>query len=282
MKIDDIRMIVDKHRVRQGSTIAILEDIQAKYGYLPAEGLELLAKNTDIPLVDLYGIATFYRAFSLEPRGKHLVSVCMGTACHVRGAPRILDEVCKQLKIRPSQTTKDREFTLETVNCLGACALGPVMVVDGTYYSNMRVRQVKGVLQQAIKGDEGIKFDKDARFFPVQVSCPRCNHSLMDHEYTIDGHPSIYVNISFNQKHGWVRLSSVYGSYNVESKHEIPFETVVNFFCPHCNSELLGGIDCTDCGAPMVPFLVRGGGVVQICSRRGCRNHRLDVNGANL
>jgi methionyl-tRNA synthetase len=90
------------------------------------------------------------------------------------------------------------------------------------------------------------------------------------------------VTISFGQAHGWLLLSSIYGSYNVQSEHEIPMETVVDFFCPYCHAELRGASKCADCGASMVPMIVRGGGVLQICSRRGCRSHRLDLEGANI
>jgi hypothetical protein len=98
----------------------------------------------------------------------------------------------------------------------------------------------------------------------------------------VDDHPSIRVTISFERKHGWLLLSSLYGSYTIECEHEIPQDTVVNFFCPHCHAELAGATDCPACSAPMVPLIVRGGGMVQICSRRGCRSHMLDLDGANL
>jgi methionyl-tRNA synthetase len=85
------------------------------------------------------------------------------------------------------------------------------------------------------------------------------------------------VTIAFGNQHGWLRLSSLYGSYNVESEYEVPAQAVTNFFCPHCHTELIGGWDCAECGAPMVPMIVRNGGVVQICSRKGCRSHMLDL-----
>ncbi len=102
----------------------------------------------------------------------------------------------------------------------------------------------------------------------------------MDPEHSIEGHPSVRVTISFGRKHGWLRLSSLYGSYTIESEHEIPADTVAHFFCPHCHAELAGATDCPACAAPMVPLIVRGGGMVQICSRRGCRSHMLDVTGS--
>jgi NADH:ubiquinone oxidoreductase subunit E len=279
---DDIVGIVDKHSGDRGGLISILEEIQAKYGYLPGDALRTVSEMTGRSLVDVYGVATFYRAFSLEPRGKHLVSVCLGTACHVRGAPRIAQEFQRQLGIPIGDTTPDREFTLEAVNCLGACALGPIVVVDGHYFSNVNKVKVAQILDKARAGLDTVEVETDERIFPVEVSCPRCNHSLMDPDHSLDGYPSIRVTMSFDQKHGWLRLSCLYGSYNVETEYEIPEETVVNFFCPHCHAELIGASLCPLCGAPMVPMIIRGGGVVQICSRRGCKGHMLDLEVTNI
>ena len=134
MKTRAIQGIVNKHREERGGLISVLEDVQAEYGYLPADALQIVAGETGRPLADVYGVATFYRSFSMEPRGKHLCSVCVGTACHVRGAPAVAGEFEQQLDIPADSTTADRQFTLTTVNCLGACALGPVVVVDGYYF----------------------------------------------------------------------------------------------------------------------------------------------------
>lgn len=282
MKTDDITGIIEKRRKDRGSLIAILEDIQAKHGFLPAEALKAVADSTGRSLVDIYGVATFYRSFSLKPRGKHLVSVCTGTACHVRGAPIIAEEFERQLTITAGETTSDREFTLETVNCLGACALGPIVVVDGHYFSNVDVGKVVRILDKARAGLDKIEVKGDQRIFPVEVSCPRCNHTLMDSEHLIDSCPSIRVIFSFGDKHGPIGLSSLYGSYKVECEFDIPEDTVVHLFCPHCHAELIGATDCAECGAPMVPMIVRGGGVVQICSRRGCKGHMLDLGGSDF
>jgi NADH-quinone oxidoreductase subunit E len=103
-------------------------------------------------LVDIYGVATFYKSFSLTPRGKHVVSVCLGTACHVRGGPSVAEEFGRQLGVKQGETTQDRTFTLQTVNCLGACALGPVVVVDGHYFSSVGQSNVKSVVEKASKG----------------------------------------------------------------------------------------------------------------------------------
>jgi NADH-quinone oxidoreductase subunit E len=270
--------VVSKHGADRGALISILGDIQAKYGYLPEESLRIVARETGCPLVDIYAIATFYRAFSLEPRGLHLVSACQGTACHVRGSGIIAEELQRQLGIAAGQTTADKIFTLETVNCLGACALGPIVVVDGHYFSKVRKAQVRDILDRTLKGLDRIVIKGDRRIFPLIVHCPRCNHSLMDPKHLIDGYPSIRVTASFQRDHGWLRLSSLYGSYDLEAEHEIPMDTVVNFFCPHCHAELVSALNCTECGAPMVPMTISGGGIGQICSRRGCKNHMLDIS----
>jgi len=257
--------------------IAMLEKIQAKYSYLPQDALRKVSEKTGRSLVDVYGVATFYKSFSLTPRGKHLVSTCLGTACHVRGSQKIVQRLNKELGIQAGQTTTDKEFSLETVNCLGACALGPVVVVDGHYFSHVKTSAIPDILDRARKGLDTIDIETDQRVFPVEVSCARCNHSLMDNRQVIDGHPVIRVTVSFGEKHGWLALSSIYGSYHVSSEFEIPKDTIVQVFCPHCHSELIGGTKCPDCGASMVPMIVRGGGVVQICSRRGCKGHMLDL-----
>jgi (2Fe-2S) ferredoxin len=194
----------------------------------------------------------------------------------------IVEEFQRRLGIQAGETTPDREFTLESVNCLGACALGPVVVVDGHYFSKVRVARVPEIIEKASTGLDRIEIDSDQRVFPVEVSCARCNHSLMNPRHLIDGRPSIKITAAFNGQHGWVALSSLYGSYKVEVKPEIPPNVIVHLFCPHCHAELIGGGSCAECGAPMVPMIVKGGGVVQICSRRGCKGHMLDLGGAAL
>ncbi len=265
MKPDDVIRIVDRYNGKQGSVISILEDVQSQYNHLPEAALRIVASRTGRSLVDVFGVATFYRGFSLEPRGKHLVSVCMGTACHVRGSPELLKGFEKQLNVRAGRTSQNGEFSLSTVNCLGACALGPVAVVDGEYYRNVKERDVPGVL------------DEDDRVFGVSLSCPSCNRSLMTREHLLDGHPMVRVTASFGRKHGWMRLSSLYGDYRIESEYDIPHGAIVHFFCPRCHAELRSTRVCPDCDAPMIVLLVRGGGTVQLCSRRGCQEHMLDL-----
>lgn len=282
MQTKEVESIVDKHRQHGDGLISILEEIQSKYSYLPAEALKVVAQRTGHSPVDVYGVATFYKSFSLKPRGKHLCSVCLGTACHVRGGHIIAEEFERQLGVKAGDTTPDGEFTLETVACLGACALGPIVVVDGHYFSKVNTAKVKSILKRARRGLDQVEVATDRRIFPVSVSCPRCNHTLMDPEHPIDDAPSVRVTVAFERQHGWLRLSSLYGSPAIESEYEIPRDTVVNFFCPHCHAELRGASKCPECGAPMVAMIVRAGGIVQICARRGCKGHMLDLSGGGF
>ncbi len=136
------------------SLLGLLSEIQDRYHYLPPRALILLSESLDIPLSQIYSVATFYNAFSLKPRGAHLVRVCMGTACHVRGAPRILNRLETQLGIHNGETTPDRHITLETVNCLGACALGPIVVVDGNYSGDTDVSKTDRLLKKLGRVEE--------------------------------------------------------------------------------------------------------------------------------
>jgi len=282
MRADEVQGFVDRHIGERGGLISILEDVQARYSYLPADVLQAVAERTGQSLTEVYGVATFYKSFSLKPRGKHLCSVCVGTACHVRRAPMVAREVERQLGVRPGETTADREFTFETVNCLGACALGPIVVVDGHYFSAVTTGKVKDILERTRAGLDRVDVKTDRRIFPVTVSCSRCNHSLMDAAHLIDGSPSIRVTVSFQRHHGWLRLSSLYGSYTLECEYEIPMDAVVDFFCPHCHADLKSAAGCPECGAPMVAMIVRAGGIVQVCSRRGCKGPMLDLNGSGF
>jgi NADH-quinone oxidoreductase subunit E len=153
MESSEIDAIIERYEGKESAILAILQDIQAKEKYLPREALEHLGQQLHIPINKVYRIATFYRAFSLTPRGRHEVCVCMGTACHVRGAQRIVDQMNLELGIRPGETTKDQNFTLETVNCLGVCAAGPVVAIEGQYFGKMSPMKVEGTLKK-------FRFDK--------------------------------------------------------------------------------------------------------------------------
>lgn len=131
---------------RQGELIPLLQEIQRAYGYLPKPILAEMSRRTGIEASRVYGVATFYEQFHLEPHGRHTIRCCRGTACHVKGGARIIKTIKQSLGVEPGETTEDMEFTFETVACLGACALAPVMVVDGTYYGKTTYRKVNMVL----------------------------------------------------------------------------------------------------------------------------------------
>ena len=150
MKKEDILKldsILDRYKDGRGELITILQDINEEYNWLPQDALTYVAERLEIPISQVYEIATFFTAFSLEPRGRYLIKICMGTACFVRGAPRILSEIERKLGIRPGETTPDGMFTLETVNCLGACALGPLMVVGKDYHGRMDMAKVSPTIK---------------------------------------------------------------------------------------------------------------------------------------
>ena len=137
MEIDSIDRIIDKHHGKASSLIQILLEIQSEHHWLPREALDRVSEKLHVPMSRIQHISTFYKAFSQVPKGRHEIHVCMGTACHVRGAQRVLDTIQDATGIRPGETDTEMKFSLETVNCLGCCALGPVMVVNGEYHGNV-------------------------------------------------------------------------------------------------------------------------------------------------
>ncbi|MBP7049721.1 MAG: NAD(P)H-dependent oxidoreductase subunit E [Phycisphaerae bacterium] len=272
-----VEEIVARHRGSLGGMLSILAEVQAKYGYLPQDALRRIAAATGGSLADIYAVATFYKAFSLRPRGRHLVSVCLGTACHVRGAQKIADEFSRQLGVAPGETTLDKEFSLETVNCLGACALGPTVVVDHHYFRHVTTAKVQHILEQARGGFAQSGADVDHRVFPIRAGCPRCGHTLMDDGHMIQGRASIRLAASSAGKAGAVCLSAFYGSPDAECDAEIPDGALTSLSCPHCGQELSGESSCSECGATMATMTAGTYAAVHICPRRGCPGHRLDL-----
>ncbi|MBD3381982.1 MAG: NAD(P)H-dependent oxidoreductase subunit E [candidate division Zixibacteria bacterium] len=147
-KVDEI---IGRHPQEPRSLIAILQDLQREFHYLPPEGIKGTSRALGIPLSKVYSVATFYNAFSLEPRGEHTCRICMGTACHIKGAPLALDQAETFLKIKPGQTTEDLSFTLEVVNCVGACAMAPVVIIDDKYYADVRPDRMRRYLERTLK-----------------------------------------------------------------------------------------------------------------------------------
>ncbi len=145
---DKLQTIIDNYRQHKTSLIGLLQDMTEEYGYIPEEKLEVVSAETRVSLSRLYSLCTFYASLRLVPIGEHLCSVCVGTACHVRGAGKVVEEIERDLGIQAGETTPDGKFTLETVNCLGACALGPLVVIDGEYHGKMDPRKISRILKQ--------------------------------------------------------------------------------------------------------------------------------------
>ena len=142
------RRIASRHRAEGNSLVTILQDVQTEYGYMPRETLEAVADQMQVPFSQVYGLATFYKSFSLQPKGRHHICVCMGTACHVRGAANVLDKIERDLGIKTGQTSEDLKYSLESVNCVGACAAGPIVVVDGVQHGNVTSRAADKILAE--------------------------------------------------------------------------------------------------------------------------------------
>jgi len=159
---DAITSIVDKYEAKPTALIMILQDIQKHYRYLPIDALKMVSQKMNLPLAQIYGVATFYKSFSLKPKGRNHICVCTGTACHVRQADVILSKLELELKIKAGETTPDNEYSFETVNCLGACALGPLVTANDVYYGNMDVTKVDRMMAKLRGQEEEETSDEEA------------------------------------------------------------------------------------------------------------------------
>ena len=146
MELTKVEEILEGKGARPFDVMEALQDIQEEYRYLPEEAMQRVSEVLDVPLIEVFRLANFYKAFSLKPRGRHLITVCEGTACHVQGAPRLVEELLTQLKVEAGETTADGEFTVETVNCVGACALAPVIIIDGQYHDHVTAGKLRELL----------------------------------------------------------------------------------------------------------------------------------------
>ena len=144
----NIKEIIEKYPKEQRYTLAILQDIQRELNFIPKESLLLISEHLGVPLSKLYGMATFYKALSLKPKGENIIKVCDGTACHIKSSITILEEIEKILSVKPGETTEDGKFSLETVNCLGSCAIAPVMVVNEKYYGKVTPAIVRKIINE--------------------------------------------------------------------------------------------------------------------------------------
>lgn len=149
-----IESILDGRRSQPQQLIEVLQDVQENFGYISEDSMRSVSKELGVPLMEVYRVASFYKAFSLKPRGKHLITICMGTACHVRGAHLLLDQVLGQLGLQPGSTSDDGLFTVERVNCLGACALGPVVVLDGKYHHHVTPAKLRKLIESIRKSEK--------------------------------------------------------------------------------------------------------------------------------
>lgn len=147
-----IEEIIHSYQPDRRYALAIMQDMQREFQYVPREGMEALAEELQCPVSSLYAMATFYKALSLVPKGKHIIKCCDGTACHIRGASTLIDGIRRELKIGPGETTQDGMFSLETVNCLGSCALAPVLVVDDVYYGKVTLEKLKEIIRGVKEG----------------------------------------------------------------------------------------------------------------------------------
>jgi NADH-quinone oxidoreductase subunit E len=149
----EVSEILASHPSEEASLIHALQDIQGRFGYIPAEAIHAMAEKLKVPVARIYGVVTFYKAFSLEPRGETLIRVCKGTACHVRGAQRLLDDLKFRLGIAEGETTPDRRYTLEGVNCVGACALGPLVIVNHELHGHMDAQKLRRILDRGERAE---------------------------------------------------------------------------------------------------------------------------------
>ncbi len=148
-----LNKLIEKHISEDGTLIALLQDIHEEYRFLPEDLLREVSKVLDVPLSTLFSLATFYNCFRLEPMGKHHLCACVGTACHVRGAPLIVDTIERDLAIKAGETSPNGNFTFDAVNCVGACALGPLVTLDGEFHGNMDQKKIKKILKDLKKND---------------------------------------------------------------------------------------------------------------------------------
>lgn len=152
---DDIREVIESYPREQRFSLAIMQDLQHKYNYIPREGMEQLSEYLGCSLSSLYSMATFYKALSLKPKGRHIIKLCDGTACHIRGSASLRDGIARILGIQDGEVTEDGMFSLELVNCLGSCALAPAMLIDENYHGKVTVDGLSSILDSYREGGDG-------------------------------------------------------------------------------------------------------------------------------
>lgn len=143
-----IHEIINEYRQFKTPLMMILSKVQNEFGYIPLEVQEIISKELDIPVATIYGVVTFYSFFSLKPKGKVVIGVCLGTACYVKGSQQVIDKFCEILKIKPGETTEDGEFTIDALRCIGACGVAPAVTINGTVYPKVKVSDVQKIIDQ--------------------------------------------------------------------------------------------------------------------------------------
>ena len=149
--VSDVKEILNRYEKSSESLISVLQEIQERYHYLPEESLRYVSEQLKVPLTQVFAVATFYNAFSLKPKGKYVIQVCMGTACHIKGAPVLLEELKNILNVEEHEVTKDGLFSVETVRCLGCCSLAPVISISGRVYGNLKPENIEGIIKSLKK-----------------------------------------------------------------------------------------------------------------------------------
>ena len=144
---EKVEGLIDSYVDKKEQLISLLQDVQSEFNYIPQDVLVRISQKLEIPLSQVFSVATFFQAFSLKPRGRHTITVCLGTACHIKGGQRLVDKMERDYSLKPGETTEDMRFSLETANCLGCCALGPVMVIDGKYESKVTPDKLDKILK---------------------------------------------------------------------------------------------------------------------------------------
>jgi NADH-quinone oxidoreductase subunit E/NADP-reducing hydrogenase subunit HndA len=152
--IQEIKKIIKNRKNMKTPLMMILSDIQNKYGYISVEVQQIIANELNIPVSEIYGVVTFYSYFSLQPKGKYVIGICMGTACYVKGSQSLLDAFCNRLGIKEGQTTEDGLFTIDVLRCIGACGLAPVVSVNGKIYPHVSIKDVDKIIAECKKGEE--------------------------------------------------------------------------------------------------------------------------------
>ncbi len=156
-----LEQILKGRRSQPHQVIEVLHDIQDSFGYIPEEAMRTVSKELGVPLIEVYRVASFYKAFKLTKQGKYLITICMGTACHVRGAKLLMDQAATQLGLKPNDVSDDGLFSYQHVNCLGACALGPIVTVNGTYYHHMNPAKLRRLIKSLKQAEEGSKNEEN-------------------------------------------------------------------------------------------------------------------------